>query len=178
MGNAQAEIYLAPHGQGFAASSFAYGCTFSNKRSYALGRYDPECLGSPQGGGCGGVEDITLAGPIGAYEESSESPGEGASYTVVVRDLRTGRVLHKVAAGPPGRGPTTGIVVKSDGAVAWIVESRAVSNPPAEYQVHVLDKTGNRVLASGSEVEPHSLALAGSTLYWTQGGKPMSAVLN
>jgi hypothetical protein len=37
---------------------------------------------------------------------------------------------------------------------------------------------GIRTLASGPTVAPSSLALAGSTLYWTQEGKPFSAVLN
>jgi hypothetical protein len=64
------------------------------------------------------------------------------------------------------------IVVKSDGSVAWIVESSS------EYQVRAVDKSGSRVLSSGTNIDPHSLALAGSTLYWTQGGKPKSAMLN
>ena len=67
------------------------------------------------------------------------------------------------------------IVVKSDGAVAWIVRT-----DPEEgmYQVHALDQTGSRVLSTGSDIAPSSLALAGSTLYWTQGGEPHSATLN
>jgi len=67
------------------------------------------------------------------------------------------------------------IVAKSDGAVAWIVESRTYEDG---YQVHAVDRTGSRLLAVCSDIEPHSLALAGSILRWTQGGKPMSASLN
>jgi len=37
---------------------------------------------------------------------------------------------------------------------------------------------GTRLLASGFDVSPSSLALAGSTIYWTQGGKPESSTLN
>ncbi len=99
-----------------------------------------------------------------------------------MRNLRTGRLIRKLPTGTPmtprpswiGIGPTTAIVVKSDGAVAWIVET----DFPTEYQVHTVDKSGNRVLASGTDIDPSSLALAGNTLYWTQGGQPFSAPLD
>jgi hypothetical protein len=74
-----------------------------------------------------------------------------------------------------GVGFTSAIVVKDDGAVAWIAETRL---QPAEYEVHIVDNTGGRIVASGAEIAPRSLALADSTLYWTQGGRPMSAMLN
>ncbi|MGH9918717.1 MAG: hypothetical protein ACRD6W_07610 [Nitrososphaerales archaeon] len=91
-------------------------------------------------------------------------------------------MLHKAPTGarePPrkgfvGDGSATAIVVKSDGAVAWITDTVQTKD---RYQVHTLDRTGERVLAVGSDIAPHSLALAGSTLYWTQGGKPFSASL-
>jgi hypothetical protein len=37
---------------------------------------------------------------------------------------------------------------------------------------------GTRLLALGFDVSPSSLALAGSTIYWTQGVKPESASLS
>jgi len=45
------------------------------------------------------------------------------------------------------------------------------------YEVRAVDKTGSRLLASGGDIDPTSLALAGSTLYWTQGSLPFSAQL-
>ena len=65
--------------------------------------------------------------------------------------------------------------MKSDGAVAWITATRYL---PSEFAVVVVDKTGTRTLAGGSDVAPSSLAVASNTLYWTQGGKPMSAPLH
>jgi hypothetical protein len=59
--------------------------------------------------------------------------------------------------------------------VAWITDTVQSEN---RYQVRALDETGERTLAVGSSIGPNSLALADSTLYWTQGGKPGSAVLN
>ena len=123
-----------------------------------------------------------------AYESYTEltfpPPAGFQKWQVVVENLRTGRVLQRVPTGTSspdavGVGPVVGLVVKSDGAVAWIVENEIpAQHVPAEYEVHAVDKAGDRLLASGSDIDPHSLALAGSTLYWTQGGKPMSAVLN
>jgi hypothetical protein len=74
--------------------------------------------------------------------------------------------------GDIGLGDTAAIVVKSDGSVAWIVTT---SDGP---QVRSVDKTGEHLLAASPEIDPTSLALAGSTLYWMQGGKPMSATLD
>ena len=166
-------------------------CAYRNRRSYALG----SAPAFASTGGTGVFEE-TLADAIVAYEYHS-SPGptsENMAYWhVVVRNLQTGRVLHNVPTGISnhaepgfsGVGPTKAIVLKSDGAVAWIVQTH-LESPSAnnnykshgEYAVEAADKTGNRLLASGPGIDPSSLALAGSTLYWTQEGKPASAVLN
>lgn len=66
--------------------------------------------------------------------------------------------------------------MKSDGAVAWIVETGYPDN--VEYHVYAIDKTGRRMLASSADIVPYSLALAGNTVYWTQGGQPASTPLN
>jgi len=75
-------------------------------------------------------------------------------------------------------GPTVDIIVKDDGAVAWVAEQFRAPAAPAEYQVIKVDRYGERLLASGMDIDPHSLVLGGSMLYWTQGGKPSSATLN
>ncbi len=94
----------------------------------------------------------------------------------MVRDLRNGRLLHNV----PTVGTVEAMVLKSDGATAWILESRGQSpaHPVTEYEVQAVDKNGSRMLAAGSDIDPSSLAVAGRTLYWTQGGKPFSASLD
>jgi hypothetical protein len=143
-----------------------YGCSYAHKRSYFLGRVPP--LGGGPGNN-GGVEIEALAGPVVAYWEAG-SPGD-----IEVRDLVNGRVLRQISApGTENIGPVSGMVVKSDGAVAWI--SEPLAGGPCE--VHAVDKNGSRLLASSTEVDPSSLALGGSTLYWTQDGKPMSSSLN
>jgi hypothetical protein len=155
-----------------------FGCAHGAKRSYHIG-LPP--YGGP--GGSGGVGPVALVGPIVAYGVGESGGIEGvteshSSNEIWVRNLRTGKLIHRMPNGSPakpgdvGLGDTTAIVVKSDGSVAWIV---GTGDGP---QVRSVDKTGSHLLAVSPEIGPTSLALAGSTLYWTQGGKPMSAMLN
>lgn len=159
-----------------------YGCAYGTRLSYLLG---PPAEFSPSGGG--GLKGEVVGGTMIAYEESLLSGQLGIEPTrrqlVIVRDLRTGRIVYRVPTGTSavptprsvGIGPAVAIIVKNDGSVAWIVET---GYPVAEYQVHAVDKSGSRVLGSGTNIDPHSLALAGDTIFWTQGGKPFSETLN
>jgi hypothetical protein len=175
--DAQAEVY----GVRKNSETIEYrGCVYGHTRWFDVGGRS-ECIG---GGGCGGTRNVTLAGPIVARESGFVGTVRGSEWIVVVEDLRHGKVLHKVPTGMSqtgnpkvvGAGLTSAIVVKSDGAVAWINEHLVAAG--TEYEVHALDKSGEHLLASGTDIGRRSLALAGSTLYWTQGGKPHSATLN
>ncbi len=173
----QAQIYEGPMSLRFPEFLSIYGCSYGHKRSYLLG---PAPYGSPSG--AGGVENEVLAGSLVAYEEASNEAC-CQHWWVVVRDLSNGHVLHRIPTGTRvtprplsvGIGQAVDIVAKRDGSVAWIVET---NQEEGEYQVHAVDKSGSRVLASSPDIDPTSLALAGSTLYWTQGGQPFSASLN
>jgi hypothetical protein len=178
----QAEVYRVHKDE---SEVYEYwGCVYGSRRSFRLGVEAVAC--DPYG--CFYVAHVTLAGATVAYETAlSKNAGNGevikSEWHVAVLDLRSGRMLHSVPTGvarPPeqgviGAGETRRIVIKSDGAVAWIVDTTQKEN---RFEVHGLDATGERVLAVGSNIAPESLALAGSTLYWTQGGKPVSAVLH
>ncbi len=183
----EAEVYLAPEEAALPEFLGFYGCSFAHKRSYLLG--SPPAYSSSGGSG---IKLETLAGAMVAFEGGSASEHYGTSWLIVVRDLGDGKVVHSVPTGTPahpepprledgiikqnvGIGPAKAIVVKSDGAVAWVVET---DREEGSYQVHALDGSGSRLLAEGPEIEPGSLALAGSTLYWSAGGKPFSAALN
>jgi hypothetical protein len=139
------------------------GCVYGRKRVYEVG-YPTE---SSSGGG-GGTASEVLAGPIVAYEIFSHGPEGGGGKELQVQDLRNGRLIHRVDAGADA------IVLKSDGSMAWIggLGTNLVRG------VYTLDKSGQHLLASGPDIDPQSLALAGSTLYWTQDGKPFSGSLN
>jgi hypothetical protein len=154
-----------------------FGCVVGKHRSYFLG---PPPFGTSSG--AGGVYLPTLSGPIVAYEHA-DIRETVKQWLVVVRDLRSGRFLRRLPTGTAlkpepsvaGIGPITSLAVKSDGAVAWIVQT---DEENGSYQVHAVDRSGARLLATGTDVAPASLALAGSTLYWTQRGRPFSASLN
>jgi hypothetical protein len=140
-----------------------YGCAYGGRQgAHVLGPVT-ECTPS----GCVGTDRLTLSGATAAYEEFSISP-EAHLYLVIVRDLRSGRVMRRL---PTGGGLAKDIVVSPVGAVAWI------ATYGLEYVVHAVDATGSRVLARGPDIAPRSLALAGKTLYWTQAGKTSSAPL-
>lgn len=199
LANAQAEVYTAVEfvGRYPERTTIVRGCAKGHKRTYALGQVEA-CEGGAGGEGCLGIKLERLAGPVVAFAEnrvayapvgelSGPAGVASARWLVVVRDLRTGRVLQTVPTGTlqipqrevTGVGYAVAIVVKSDGAVAWIAENREQSaGTKIDYEVHAVDNTGSRLLASGTGIDPHSLALAGSTLYWKQGGKPMSAPLD
>jgi hypothetical protein len=162
------------------------GCARGRGRSYELG-IPLEGDGSGAGSYGKGISKPTLAGTVVAYEDTVHACERNhanceATWLVKVRDLATGRLIHDLPTGRPanpepnviGAGETTKIVVESDGAVAWIVLG---SCQEGCYQVHAVGRTGERVLASGRDIQPRSLTLRGSELAWTEGGKRMSTVL-
>jgi len=184
----QAELYEAPTIPGYGYQSL-FGCTYQHKRSYHLGEV-PEC-GSPSG--CGGVTRPVLSGSFVAFESFQGSTQHPATFEVEVRDLRTGRVIHRLpsgtlekpARGHLGIGPVKAITLKPNGSVAWLAENGERSIPPHVHEPGVpyfdllaADDSGTRLLASGANIDPSSLTIAGSTIYWTQGGEPMSAPLD
>lgn len=188
----------SPHGFVLAADGHAvvydlrdfqvFGCAFGTGRTYHLGE-TPECGQLIHCFAGWQPELVPLAGTVVAYAEEFNGSGllgENYSWFVVVRGLRTGRVVHRLPTGARmqhirgvGTGPATAIVVKGDGAVAWITDNwETPGKTQRDYEVHAADRKGSRLLATGNDIGADSLALAGSTLYWTQGGEPRSAPLH
>lgn len=138
---------------------------------------------------------VQLAGTLVAAEQGGR--GElSIGYGISVLSLRTGRVIRQLDTGVPsatqtaaagagpsstqlsGVGPTTTVVLRPNGAVAWIVHDILAPDPPT-YQVWKADAGGApTMLATANDIDPASLALAGSTLYWSQGGNAHAATLS
>ena len=175
LADGQVEIYEAPNALEPMVLNI-YGCVYKAGRTRLVGQAPTDRNEGGPGKGTG-VLDLTLDGTFVAYAESYFYATRGSRNMIVVRDLSTGRVVHKVPTGtavkpePPteGLGTVVGLVVKSDGSAAWMIATDAEDG---SYQVHVVDKAGSRTLATGGDISPGSLALAGSTLYWTQDGQP------
>jgi len=182
LANTEAEVWL-----GFGNGIF-YGCGYKHHVRYALG---PSGIRPAGREALASTRPITLAGNMVAYETFYENP-EVLERHLIVRDLGSGRVLHKAPTDSikeptfrrtAGASEAHSVVLTADGAVAWIC------GQVGGYQVRAIDKHGERVLAAGPEIAFESLSLSepefdyesfariGSTVYWTQGGKPMSARL-
>jgi hypothetical protein len=173
----RAEVYQGYYGE-------LKGCSFATGRPYPLGPYFGV---SSQGGG--GVSTLVLAGNYVAYQlaylpfEAEQS--DPTSWYIVVRDLRSGRIVHKEPTGTSsepaeiGLNEAASLVVSDTGAVAWIVINRQTScqTKPERHcaQVHAIDQDGARVVAEAPAEEfgtpginVESLRLRGQTLSWLQ----------
>jgi hypothetical protein len=156
-----------------------YGC-LNHHRAVEMGTRTPPGYG---GASWGEIHNITLAGRYVGFTEWAQDHNF-LEYYVMVTDLRTRRskVALPTGTAPPdqrsyqtGFGPTTGLVLKDDGAVAWIAQD--IYAEPTTYEVHKADRDGKQVLDAGPDVDPQSLRLTGSRLSWIKNGQPASAVL-
>ena len=146
-----------------------YGCLLSRKHPYKFSLPDFPT----------GFDPIVLAGRYVAYGDYSDC---AASFcdpnSIVVQNLRNGHV--RFVDGPGLRIATVyGLVLKRNGSVAWIASTfdQFGSLLPGVQVVKVEHGGSPVVLASGRGIATDSLALGGSTLYWTDGGVPHSAPL-
>ncbi len=187
--NPHAQLYVAPAPHALPEFLGVYGCVYGRRPVFLGGLPDPSSQGDE------GVTHVKLAGSVAAYEKLyiGGYESERAEWRVTVLNLRNGRILHRASTGEPlaplpeyvGVGQVVSLVLKSNGSVAWIADDYQRSRPfgvsgleVPYFDVYELDRTGTRLLASGADIDPHSLVLAGSIVYWTQGGKSFSAPLN
>lgn len=104
-----------------------------------------------------------------------------ADARVVVRDLRSGRVVHRADAAHrtvPVDASVSDLVLSQTGAAAWITRDES-TNPFQHFEVWKADSHASQPveLDSGPDIAPGSLALSQSTVYWTSAGQPRAAPL-
>jgi hypothetical protein len=151
-----------------------YGCSALARHAYFLGA-DARSIRQGRAG------PIALAGRAVAYGFTRFGV-DTISATVIVRDLGDGRQLRSE---PATTGPlrpeftqlVASIVVKPDGAVAWIGEGGSVISGTRGVEVDKADAHGLARLDSGGGIDVRSLRLAGSRLAWRHGGRSRSASL-
>src|SRR5207302_8161420 len=122
---------------------------------------------------------VRLAGSDAAYALSSHGVDTGSSQ-VVVRRLRDGKVLRTAAAvshvtGPESFTSVSALVVKADGAVAWIGEAHSIVSRAGGIEVHRFDRRGQAELDHGPGISARSLHLQASRLTWLNAGGQRSA---
>jgi hypothetical protein len=163
-GNAVARVY--------ASGGKAYGCA-RGTRSYELGMTGYS-IGAPH------IEAVRVAGRIAAYGLRTSGVDTGYATMNVIR-LTTGKLLAQrpatTRAGVEGFQSIDSLVIKSDGAVAWIATARSIGMPTFIRQLQRLDERGFRLLDFGPNVAAASLALHGSTLSWKHGTAVRTATL-
>jgi hypothetical protein len=129
----------------------------------------------------GRVGPVALAGRDAGYGLARYGV-DTVSAEVIVRDLADGRQLQALPAStkvfPESLQSVAAIVLKSDGAVAWISQaSSIIGRASAVLEVQRADSRGQALLASGRSIVARSLRLRGSTLTWRAGSGTLSATL-
>lgn len=157
----------------YAAGGDAYGCAVWGARAFALGATGFSVRS-------GRVEPIRVSGTVAAYG-LVRSGVDTAGATVVVRRLTTGRVLSQSAAtttvGVEGFQSVDSLVIKPDGAVAWIATANSIGPPKFVRQLRRVDRRGTVTLDSGPAVGAISLRLRGVVLSWRHAGSLRTSTL-
>jgi len=159
----------------YSVNSDVYGCSLGGKQSYRLGSTARSIRQ-------GRVGPLALAGRDAAYGFTRYGV-DTLSATVIVVRLSDGEQLHNGSATSKPLGPeffqsVESVVVKSDGAVAWVAKAGSIiSRRPADVEVNRADARGQLLLDSGAGIDPPSLRLHNSTVSWRHGSAMHSATL-
>jgi hypothetical protein len=158
----------------YQASGNVYGCSNADARSYRLAA-SPSRFGQPR------IGKLALTGVVTAYG-LTRSGIDTVTEQIVVRRLDNGHVLHQVNSTtgpllPEGFQSVDAIVVKADGAVAWLVQSGSIVRHSRESEVIRFDRRGEATLASSTKYNLGSLELRGSELNWSENGATGKATL-
>ncbi len=159
----------------YTSNGSVYGCSGTSGKRSTLGKRT-SCLGTERAG------PVTLTGQLVAYGVQICGVDTGFAQ-VVVRRLSDGKRLTSAPAftGPLGAEPfqsVDSLVLKADGAVAWIATGRSLATHSSHRQVQSEDKNSQKLLDSSGSIQLGSLRLNGSTLTWKRGGKTRSASLH
>jgi hypothetical protein len=152
-----------------------FGCLYRVHRAVRLRAPAPSAPGArpPR------FQTFRAAGNFLAYvynDYAVDSTGDDWTLYVESFDLHRGRLVHQATASrtpgcfadpvPPN---VSSLVLKSDGAIAWIQHS---CTPDAAFAA---DRAGTRPLG---DADARSMTLHGSSLSWTNGGIPESGTLD
>ncbi|MDP9384042.1 MAG: hypothetical protein M3P50_02205 [Actinomycetota bacterium] len=154
------------------------GCLYGSRRRVVLG--------FKEGMREHTVTHTTLSGRFaGAFQQYAGRGG--ALLQTRVFDLRSGRRVFEAREdqefGPDGRQPVNSpygraLVVARNGTAAWTVERVGLkTGRVVTTEVHVRDSASARLVDSGAGIAARSLALGGSTVYWTHDGQARSIEL-
>ena len=159
----------------YVTGNRVYGCSRHGTRSFLLGRH-ATCEGSAR------VDPVTVEGEIAAYG-SERCFVDTGNTAVIVRRLSDGKTLRSAAAtSPPGVESFQSVgslVLKRDGAIAWIGSGSSIGLHTHRIEVYKADSHGSvQLLDSGAAIRSDSLVLRGSRLSWQHGDTVRRATLS
>jgi hypothetical protein len=151
----------------YSTSQGVYGCATPGTRSYLLAQNSLR-PGQPR------ISKLALAGVMVAYGATTNGV-DTAGAEVTVRRLDNGRTFRSLPAmtqpiGPESFQAVTSIVVRSNGAVAWIAVARSIIRHSTQGEVDRADHRGRATLDRGSGIDSTSLHLTGTVLTWRHAG--------
>jgi hypothetical protein len=159
----------------YAVGQTVYACA-GGGRSVRLGN-SSVCVRSQL------VGPFALAGWLVAYGDETCGVDTGTSR-VIVRSLSDGKVRHvfpatSVATGPESYSRVLAVVLRGDGATAWITSSRSLAgNRAAQVELDAFQQGSRSLVDSSAQIRPRSLKLRGMNLTWTDGTTARSYLLS
>jgi hypothetical protein len=174
-GPASAKTLVAdPVARIYDTGAGVYGCSTKTRRRFRLGSSSRSLRE-------GRVGPAALARSDAAYGLSTYGVDTGSAQ-VVVRRLTDGKILRTApaisgATGPESYQSVAALVVKADGAAAWIGEGHSIIGHGRGIEVHRFDTRGQAELDHGIGISPASLRLHFSRLTWLHSGHKRSATL-
>jgi hypothetical protein len=158
----------------YSVGATVYGCSNPAGKSYRLGQ-TKNCIRTSL------VGPVKVAGKLAAYGLESCGVDTGSTQ-VVVRRLSDGEQLLSdpaitSALLPESYQSVASLVLRGDGAVAWIAAAQSIVRHSKGVEVHKAAKATRGLLDYGPAIDPRSLTLRGSTLTWKHGQLTRSARL-
>lgn len=153
-----------------------YACLDSRNRRFLLSAGDTGPGGSGDTTALPALGGGYVAYVLGHFDDSQRYNSEfkGFPDQVVAINLSTAAELRFPAAtGSSPSAQVSDLVLSKSGSFAWI------GSGPAGNEVHRFNvgDTADTVIDSGPDLQAGSLALAGTTIYWTKAAKPASAAI-
>jgi hypothetical protein len=156
------------------------GCARGRGKAVRLGESDYGCLGSSSG--CGGVWPVSLSatGTFVAYGDfQSGGAYFDAFYTLMVQDLRTGRVRYRIDQGEIAKlnAYLERIVVDGHGRAAWIWRSQTPPYGPSHLELWRMPACGPQGIATDADLRLSGFRLSRGVLSWRVGRETRHAPL-
>jgi hypothetical protein len=153
------------------------GCHYDRGRAYELKGYarDREAPGSLPS-----AESLRISGTFAGYEVRQ---GRFSASRTQAINLRTGRLARDAYNGGGEQGdPALGVTdleLSRTGSIAWILAIQDTEGLRGEVRIgpRSLPLTQATTIDRGPDIDPRSLVLRGSTLYWTNAGVRRSVTL-